>query len=301
MVQILYQLGDNFASLVLAAMGLAIIFGMMGIINLAHGEFMMIGAMFNVVLCSAFHIPFFIAVLISAVLTGIIGFVIDRLIICHLYKRVLDSVVATWGISMVIKQVVSLWAQKAYGNQVPGVITPFGVVHIGNLSISVYRILLMVLAIAVVILIYCIFNYTKFGLNSRATMQNSAVAASLGVNTNKIYALTFALGSFLAGLAGALFSPLITISASFGANYMMPSFVTVLVGGANPLIGTVLAGLMLGGVESIITNLVNGLFGNIAMLVFSIIFIRFFPKGFSDMVEKLIQNKEAKKGSKQKK
>jgi branched-chain amino acid transport system permease protein len=302
MVQILYQFAYNFSFLVLAAMGLAIIFGMMGIINLAHGEFMMLGALLTVIMCAKYQVPFFIATLISGVIIGLFGLIIDRLIISHLYSRILDSVVVTWGISMIIKQMVSIWSQKAYGNQIPGILPPFGTIQVGYVSISVYRILLFIITIVIVIAIYWLFNHTKFGLKSRATMQNSQVSASLGVNTGKIYASTFATGSFLAGLAGGLFSPLITVSATFGSTFMMPSFVTVLVGGANPLIGTVLAGITLAGVKSIFTGLMDSLFGEIAMLVFAIVFIRFFPKGFSNMVDNISQkialNKKKKKEEK---
>lgn len=282
MVRLIYQFCDSFSFLVLSALGLSIIFGMMGIINLAHGEFMMIGAYITSLLAVA-GVPLILAILLGTVGTGAFGLLIDRLIISKLYTRKLDSVVATWGISLVLAQ----GTQILFGSAIKGVSTPFSSITYKNDQFSIYRILLFFIALALLILIYVIFNKTRFGLHARATMQKSEIAASLGVNSDKMYAMTFAIGSALAGLAGGLYAPTMTISPTYGANFMMQSFVTVIVGGSNPLTGTVLSGTVLGIVNSMLSMAYGTFIGRIGLLIVAIIFIRICPTGFSGMVDRI--------------
>ena len=168
----LYQFCNNFSFLILSAIGLSIIFGMMGIINLAHGEFIMLGAYITTFLATA-GVPLPVAILIGALGTGVFGFLIDRLIISHLYNRPLDSVVATWGISLIMCQGMRI----LFGSSIPGTSTPLGSFSIGDGKYSVYRILLAVIALLVVVAVYFIFMHTKIGLHARATMQNSSIAS----------------------------------------------------------------------------------------------------------------------------
>jgi branched-subunit amino acid ABC-type transport system permease component len=293
-LQVLYQFGNSFSFLIIASMGLAIIYGMMGIINFAHGEFIMISAFITTALAVR-GVPLPLAIIIASAITGIIGLVLDRLIISKLYSRPLDSIVATWGISLIIKQGIALFMTETTGNlALTGVSTPFGSIKTQGGSFSVYRMLLMLISVLLVVTIYVLFMHTKFGLQSRATMQRSDIAASLGVNTNKIYGLTFMIGSMLAGLAGGLFAPTMSVTPDFGAPFLMPSFITVLMGGANPLIGTVVSGCSLGTVDSVVTILTTAFYGTMAMLIVAILFIRVFPKGFSDLIEnKLLKRKKS--------
>ncbi|WP_138420471.1 ABC transporter permease subunit [Aquibacillus sediminis] len=285
----IYQYMDNFAFLILAAIGLAVIFGMMGIINLAHGEFIMLGA-YITTLATMAGIPLFISIALSALLVGIYGFIIDRLIISKLYGRTLDSVVATWGISMIMAQGMLI----IFGPSIQGVGTPLGSLSIGGENYSVYRILLFVIAIAVLGVIYWVFMHTKFGLQSRATMQSQEIARSLGVNTNKVYSLTFMLGAAFAGLTGGLYAPTMAVSPSFGNSFLMQSFVTVIVGGSNPLIGTFLSGGVLGFVNSALNMIWGTFYGRLGLLIVAIIVIRLIPLGFSGLVEKkLMRGRDA--------
>lgn len=287
---VLYQFCDSFSFLVLASVGLAIIFGMMGIINLAHGEFIMLGAYITTLFATR-GVPLIISILLGTVFTGIFGLIIDRLIIFRLYKRPLDSVVATWGISLILSQGILV----LMGPSLKGVSTPLGSFTVGGEKYSLYRILLTIISLLLVLLVYYIFMHTKFGLNARATMQKNDIASSLGVNTNKMYAITFMIGSALAGLAGGLYAPTMSITPNFGGNFMMQSFVTVIVGGANPLIGTVISAGALGVVNSILSMLYGTFVGRIGLLIVAIVFIRVCPKGFSGLVETI-----AKKGSRKK-
>jgi len=278
---LIYQFMDNFSFLILSALGLAIIFGMMGIINLAHGEFIMLGAYITTIAATS-GIPLPLAILFSAIGVGIFGLIVDRTIIHRLYGRTLDSVVVTWGISMILSQGMLI----IFGPSIEGVSTPLGSITIAGGTYSMYRILLFVIALLMLGVIYWVFMHTRFGLYSRATMQKHDIAKSMGINTNKMYSLTFMVGAALAGLTGGLYASTMAVSPNFGSSFLMPSFVTVIVGGANPLIGTSLSGGVLGVVNSILDILWGTFYGRLGLLAVAIIVIRLLPLGFSGLVEK---------------
>lgn len=287
----LYQFADCFTFLILSVAGLSIIFGMMGIINLAHGEFIMLGA-YVFTLSINKGLPFILCVILGAAFVGAFGFVVDKLVISRLYARPLDSVVATWGISLLLRQGILV----LLGPSIPGITTPMGTFSVGNSTYSVYRVVLFFLAAAVLVLIYFLFMHTSFGLHSRATMQNSAIAASLGVNTGKMYSITFMFGSALAGLCGALYAPTMTITPTMGQAFQNDSFVTVIVGGANPLIGMPLSGAGLGVIQSMLNMVFGTFFGKMGLLLVAIIMIRVFPTGFSGLVENYMKRARKTKG-----
>ncbi|RGX56950.1 branched-chain amino acid ABC transporter permease [Anaerotruncus sp. AF02-27] len=276
-----YQFLDSFSFLILAVAGLAIIFGMMGIINLAHGEFIMLGAYMFTILAKA-SVPLFLAVILGALFVGMFGYVVDKLVVSQLYGRPLDSVVATWGISLLLRQGILI----LMGPSLPGLTTPLGTFAVGESTYSVYRILLGVVAVLVLVGLYFLFMHTKFGLHSRATMQDNSVAQSLGINARRMYSTTFMLGSALAGLCGALYAPTMTITPTMGQAFQNDSFVTVIVGGADPLVGMALSGGVLGVIQSALSLLFGTFFGKMGLLVVAIIVIRVLPKGFSGLVEK---------------
>ena len=282
MFNVLYQFLDNFAFLVLCAMGLSIIFGMMGIINLAHGEFMMLGAF--IATFAARVMPFPLAVIVGTAGVGIFGFLMDRLLIKRLYGRPLDSVVATWGLSLILQQGMLI----LFGAYIPGMTTPLGSFRVGDNAYSVYRLLLSGIAIVLLITVYIIFMKTRFGLDSRATIQNPQNAVSMGINTPRIYSLTFMLGSALAGLSGALYAPTMTVAPTMGQSFQSQSMLTVIVGGADPLIGTVMSGGTLGVVQGVLSSLYGSFYGRIGILLVTIVVIRVLPKGFSGLVEKML-------------
>lgn len=283
----LYQFMDSFSFLLLAGIGLSIIYGMMGIINQAHGEFIMLGAYFTSLLAVRGHVPFVIAVFAGAFLTGAIGFVMDRLIIRHLYSRPLDSIVVTWGISLILAQGVRI----LLGSSLEGVSTPLGSFTLGTHKYSVYRMLLVLIAVLTAIAVYLIFNHTNFGLKARATMQKSDIAESLGVNTNRMYAMTFFIGAFLAGLVGGLYSPTMSIFPNMGSAFNMQAFVTVIVGGANPIAGTLLSSAILGLVNSELSLATNSFIGQLGLLIMAILFIRVCPTGVTGLVARISERR----------
>ncbi|MFC6487951.1 ABC transporter permease subunit [Nitratireductor sp. GCM10026969] len=273
---LLYQFGDAFAFLVLAACGLAIIFGMMGVINLAHGEFIMCGA-YVTVAAARVGIPLPVAVVSGAVVSGLVGMLVERIVVRPLYRRPLDTIVATWGVSLIATQGTLI----LLGSTMAGIGTPFGSIDVGGYSYSVYRLVLIAAAIAVLVGLYLVFNATRFGIIARATIQVPHMAEALGVNTGRVYGITFGLGTALAGLAGGLYAPTMTLVPTMGSTFLMEAFVTVVVGGADVFLGTAPAAVVLGLVKALLTSWQGQLFGQIGLLVAVIIVIRILPKGFS--------------------
>ena len=276
---VLYQFADVFAFLILSAAGLAIIFGMMGVINMAHGELIMCGAYVTVGLVHG-GVPLPLAQLCGTLAAGVIGVVIEVLLVRKLYKRPLDSLLATWGLSLIVTQGMLI----VFGSSLAGVGTPKGSFTVGEYTFSTYRLVLIGGAVAALALIYVIFMRTRFGLHARATMQNAAIAQALGVKVGNIYALSFGIGAALAGFCGALFAPTMTLIPTMGATFIVESFVTVVVGGSNVLLGTAPAGMFLAAVRTILNASAGQIVGQIGMLVAVIIIIRILPEGVSGLI-----------------
>jgi urea ABC transporter permease protein UrtB len=275
----LYQFGDACAFLILCASGLAIIFGMMGVINLAHGEFIMCGAYVTVTVAKA-GVPLGFAVACGALAAGLAGVVLERLVIRHLYDRPLDTIVATWGISLIASQGTLI----LLGPSLTDVSTPLGSVTIGALSYSVYRFVLMGIAAALLLGLYALFSLTRFGELARATIQVPHMAEALGVDTRLIYSATFGIGAALAGLTGGLYAPTMTLVPTMGSQFIMEAFVTVVVGGADVFLGTAPAAVLLGFIKAAMTTWQGQLAGQIGLLVAVIAAIRVLPRGVSGLI-----------------
>lgn len=271
-----YQFGDAFAFLVLSACGLAVIFGMMGVINLAHGEFIMCGAYVTVFAVHA-GLPLPLAIAAGALAAALVGALVELVVIRHLYENPLDTIIATWGISLIATQGTLI----ALGSTMTGIGTPLGSFQLGPYSYSVYRLVLLAAAIAVLGGLYALFNGTRFGVLARATIQLPHMAAALGVDTRLIYSLTFACGAGLAGLAGGLYAPTMTLVPTMGATFILEAFVTVVAGGADVFLGTAPAAAALAVVKSLMTSWQGQLFGQIGLLIAVILVIRILPKGIS--------------------
>ena len=276
-----YQFADAFAFLILSALGLAIIFGMMGVINLAHGEFVMCGA-YVTVLASRAGLPLPVAILAGALAAGIAGIVIERLVVKRLYHRIFDSIVATWAISLIVTQGMLIVA----GPSIEGVATPFGSFTMGAYSFSVYRVVLVGIALALLGFIYWLFTHTRFGVHARATIQDPDMARALGVDVDRVYALTFGLGAALAGLTGGLYAPTTTTVPTMGSAFIVQSFVTVVVGGADVLIGAAPAAAVLGLIQSTLAAVFGQTIGTIGLLVTVILLVRLLPQGISGLLSR---------------
>ncbi len=278
-----YQFGDALSFLLLAAIGLAVIFGMMKIINLAHGEFITIGAYGTVVSAKIFNLPLPVAMLIGILVTVIFGYLLERVLIRHLYGRPLDSVVATWGISLIVSQSFLV----IFGPSFEGLQTPLSNFQVGEYSYSQYRLVLIFISILILLVLYTFFLKSNFGTLARATIENPTIAATLGVKVDNIYTVTFCIGSALAGLTGAIYAPTMTIVPSIGQAFIISAFVTVVTAGASPFVGLIPAASFLSLVQTSITFYYHATIGVLALLFSVILIIRFLPNGFSGLLSKL--------------
>ncbi|HEX2527934.1 MAG TPA: branched-chain amino acid ABC transporter permease [Geminicoccus sp.] len=275
-ISYLYQVADVFAFLVLAAAGLAIIFGMMGIINMAHGEFIAVGAYVTTYSYQA-GAPLVLGILLGSAAAGLFGIALERTVVRRFYHRPIDSLVATWGISLIMTQ----GALLLFGSGAPGVGTPFGSVAVAGGSFSIYRLVLLLIAVLVLAGLYLVFMKTRFGVHARATMQNAAMARSLGVPVDRVYAATFGLGAALAGLAGGLYAPTMTLSPMMGGSFVIEAFVTVVAGGADVLVGTPPAAIVLAVIKATATSFYGQVYGVMGLLVAVCIVVRVLPDGFT--------------------
>lgn len=279
---LLHQLSDSFVSLALPALGLIIIFGMMGVINMAHGEMMMMGAYTT---SFAWHagVPFPLAVAMGGLMAGVFGIVLERIIIRRFYSQLLSSLVVTWGVSLIVTQ----GALLLFGPLIQNVPTPLSNFVVGELSFSYYRVLLLVLTCLLIAGLWALLKFTSFGVRARATMENAEMARALGVDVRWMYMVTFGLGAMLAGVAGGLLCVTGAISPFFGQGFTGQAFITVVVGGgADVVIGILTSSFSLAFVRTVVTSEFNILLGYAAMLIVALVIIRLLPTGISDWISK---------------
>ena len=272
--------------LLLAAIGLAITFGVMGVINMAHGEMVMIGAYvtFGVQQAMQAYAPgliqwsLLVAVPLSFVVTGFIGVLIERSIIRFLYGRPLETLLATFGLSLVLQQAI----RTMFGANNRDVTAPAfmsGSFDFFGLSITSGRMWIIVFALIVFFVLQLVLRATSFGLRMRAVTQNRRMASAMGIDTNRIDALAFGLGSGIAGMAGVALSQIDNVSPNLGQSYIIDSFLVVVFGGVGNLWGTFVAALTLGVANKLLEPFVGAVLGKIVLLVFIILFIQKRPRG----------------------
>ncbi|MBO0755079.1 MAG: branched-chain amino acid ABC transporter permease, partial [Bradyrhizobiaceae bacterium] len=251
--------------------------GMMRIINLAHGEFMVMGS-YSAAVAVHHHVNIWLAVLIvPPVAVGIIGIVIERLIVRRLYGRMVETMLATWGLSLFIVGVLTM----IFGDITEGVPTPLSGITIGGYQTSGYSLFVIALSLAVLFGVYAILRTSRLGLLARGTMQNAEMAAALGTDTSRIYAITFAFGAALAGLAGGVLAPVSGVFPTIGGSYIGRAFITVIGGGAAPIVGTASASTLFGIINQIATFATNPVYGEVALLLAAILLIRAMPQGIT--------------------
>ena len=277
-IAVILQILSGIANLALISLGLAIIFGMMRVINLAHGEFIMLGG-YTVVVATNNGVNLWVAMLILAPLVvGIIGVIVERLLIRWLYGRMVDTLLATWGLSLLFIGLVT----TIFGASTATTISPpLGVVEIGDFTSSGYELFLIGITITLLILVWAVLKFTKLGLISRGTMQNAEMAEALGVSTNRVYMLTFGFGAMVSGLAGGLLAPITGVLPTIGAIYIAKAFITVISGGMAILAGTTSASILLGGVNGVVDFLTGPTIGEVALLLTAIILLRLMPRGIT--------------------
>ncbi len=272
----LFQIGFSFSIFILISLGLAVIFGMMRVINLAQGEFLMLGAYFCT-LCSHAGINLWLSFILSALAVGVFGIIVERFIIQWLYGRIIDTLLATWGLSLLLVGGVT----TIFGPQTESVAAPLGNVQVGAFGFPIYGLVMMAIAVALLGAVYAFWRFTRYGLIMRGTMQNPTISAALGVNRSLVYMLTFAFGSALTGLAGAVLSPIVGAYPTLGIVYVAKAFITVITGGHLPLIGTVSASGLFSTIDGIVATISSSVIGEMTVLFVAIILLRLLPLGIT--------------------
>jgi urea transport system permease protein len=272
--------------LLLAAIGLAITFGTMGVINMAHGEMVMLGAYTTFVVQQAmrnavpqlFDYSIIVALPLAFLVSGAVGIAIERSIIRFLYKRPLDTLLATWGLSLVLQQAV----RSIFGPTNREVASPSwmsGAFKVGQIDVTYGRLWIVIFALIVFASLLLLLRKTPLGLYMRAVTQNRPMAAAMGIRTPRVDALTFGLGSGIAGLAGVALSQIDNVSPNLGQGYIIDSFMVVVFGGVGNLFGTLLGATALGIVNKFLEPYAGAVLGKILVLVFIILFIQRRPRG----------------------
>jgi branched-chain amino acid transport system permease protein len=272
-VQIFYMI----AILALISSGLAIIFGMMRVINLAHGEFLMLGA-YAVVVATNAGVNIWISMFIIApIFVGIVGVIVERLVIRFLYGRMMDTLLATWALSLLFIGVMT----TIFGNATQSITAPVGTFSMGDYSESVYRLLIIAFAVVLMLGIYLVLRHTRLGLIARGTMQNADMASALGISPQRVYTITFGLGAALTGFAGAVLAPVSGLLPTMGVTYIAKAFITVIGGGQVIVTGTSSAAVLFGTVNQVTTILTTPVIGTVALFVVALILLRALPQGIT--------------------
>ncbi len=274
--------------LLLAAIGLAITFGVMGVINMAHGEMIMLGA-YTAFVCQQLFRSFLpadwigaylvVAVPVAFLFAGAVGVVLERSVIRFLYGRPLETLLATWGVSLILQQAV----RSIFGSPNREVSNPSwmtgGFDPIGGFTVTWSRLYIIVFCFIVLGVLALILNRTAFGLHMRAVTQNRAMASVMGIRTARVDALTFGLGSGIAGMAGVALSQVGNVSPNLGTIYIVDSFLVVVFGGVGNLMGTLVGALSLGVANKFLEPVAGAILGKIVVLVAIILFIQWRPRG----------------------
>lgn len=274
-IPIILDVSSYILILVLVALGLMIVFGMMGVINMAHGELFMIGA-YVMVAAQSVGLPFLAGVILAPIVVGFLGLLIETALIRHIYLRPLDTILATWGLSIALKQLVVL----TFGPESHSVPLPIdGSLELGIFSYPLYRLILMATSVLLIGGTFWLFTRTNFGLMARAVIARPDTAATLGIDTRRMYRWSFVIGTALAGLAGALVAPIISVDPQMGLGYLVPGFLSILVGGAGPLAGVLVGGAVVGGVNNLLAVWISPVAAMITVYIIAILIIRLKPEG----------------------
>jgi urea transport system permease protein len=276
-----------FTILMLMALGLAIVFGLMGVINMAHGELMAMGAycsygtalLFERFFPGLMDLYIFAGIALAFVVTSIFGFLLERGLIRYLYRRPLDTLLATWGVSLILQQVYRQFINPREV-EVPTVSWLQGAWQVSEgVGLPLSRIFIVFLAIATAIVVYLLLYKTRSGLRIRAVTQNRTMAGAAGINTKKVDAYTFALGCGLAGIAGSSFTMLASTGPTTGQQYIVDTFIVVVFGGVESLIGTVASAFIIGQMQSWFEYSMSGSMARASILLLVIVVLYFRPNG----------------------
>ena len=276
LIQVVLSILANIAIVILVSAGLAVVFGFMGVINFAQGQFVMLGA-YALLVIERHGAGLLVGVPVAAISTAVIGAVVYQMLVRPLRGRLLETILVTWGLGLVLTQVVIL----AFGPVSSNIPPPFGALRIGRYSIAWYSIAIIAIAALLMAAIFLLFTRTRFGLQANASIQVPQMAQALGIQTERTNTLTFALGCGLAGFAGAVVAPLYAITPELGDLFTATSYLVVAVGGPLPVTGVVTAGGLLGSAQGVTATVWNSLTGDVVLLVAAMLSLRVFGSGLS--------------------
>jgi branched-chain amino acid transport system permease protein len=270
-LEILYMI----AFLALISAGLAVVFGMMRVINLAHGELVMLGG-YATIASSKAGVNIYVAMLIIApIAVGLVGLVVERLIVRFLYGRMIDTMLATWGLSLLLIGLVTL----IFGNSAVSVPAPIPGYQVGRYQMGGYNLFIIATSAILMFAMWLVLRYTRVGLIARGAMQGADVVAALGHNPKTIYMVTFTVGAALSGLAGGILAPLTGLLPSVGGSYIAKAFITVITGGSAVIAGTLSTAVLFGTVNQLVSFASTPVIGEIAMLALAMVLLRLMPQG----------------------
>lgn len=269
------SVGYEMLTLLLVAFGLALVFGLLGVMNMAHGEFVMLGA-YCAVFCDRLGLPFWTAIPLAMVVVGLVGLLIERGVISRLYDRPFDTFLATWGLAIIIREVVEISFGKSY-QSVPSPIKD--IVSFQDAGFPGYRIALMLVVLLAAIALVAYTRRTKTALKVQAMADNPGLAMAMGMDTKNLAKWVFVFSAASAGLAGVLLASQVRISPDMGIAYLLDSFFVIIVGGLGSLAGLAAGSGVIGGVNSIASHAFGQSAGYFAVLVLSICFLWLIPKG----------------------
>ncbi len=266
LLEIIYMI----AFLALTSAGLAVVFGMMRVINLAHGEFVMIGG-YTTIACAKADINIYFAMLvISPLVVGILGLLVERLVVRQLYGRMIDTMLATWGLSLLMVGIVTF----IFGNTAVSVPAPIPGYELGEFQMGGYNLFIIGIATLLMLCMWLVMRFTRLGLVARGAMQSADVASSLGYDPKKVYMWTFTVGAALSGLAGGVLAPLTGLLPSSGGAYIAKAFITVIT-------GTLSSSVIFGTINQVVSFGSTPVIGEIAMLAFAVVLLRLMPQGIT--------------------
>ncbi|MCL5043699.1 MAG: urea ABC transporter permease subunit UrtB [Deltaproteobacteria bacterium] len=273
------------AILIIAALGLAIIFGVAGVINMAHGEFIMVGA-YTAAVVGKLGGNTLVAIPVAFVTVGLLGLLIERGIVQWIYDRPLETLLATWGVGIILQTVTKLiFGPELYYVGSPKFLAG-GFRVIGRLPFPWYRLFLVIVAILLLALVFHVIFKTNLGLEVRAVRRNRAIAGCLGIDTARVDMAVFVFGSGLAGIAGAVLAPIKSVSTAMGFPYAVDSFMVLVLGGVGNLWGVAAGAGLIGEAETVLSFIFNNVIGRLLVFLFIVVTIRLVPKGIFGYYER---------------
>lgn len=263
------------AILGMIALGLAIVFGLLGVMNMAHGEFVALGA-YSLLVVQQAGLPYVLAIPLTVVVCATVGGLIEWLVVRHLYHRPFDTLLATWGIAILLRKAIEAVFGRGFQSidpVMPGSVSAFGVDY------PAYRLLLIGVVLAVFVALFLWYQRSNTGVRIKAMVQNPALAAALGINTQRLSRMTFITGSVIAGLGGLMIAPLVRVEPLMGLDYLLNSFFILVVGGLGSLQGLLTGAAVIGGGNTFLSAIFDNTVGYVGILLISILFLWIRPNG----------------------